>query len=136
MISSIRKFTYKLPNEFPALALKKYIKTDIKNIRSCLFWFDFFSIFFAQDCSKGVIYLFIYFSFTLSWKNTYSHANVKTMLKSIYLTVSYYHATYEFQSESTLYSLPECQGTLCSKQVPYLTCKWQQRYSKLQPLSS
>ena len=26
-------------------------------------------------------------------------------------TVSYYHATHEFQSESTLYSLPEHQGT-------------------------
>ena len=34
------------------------------------------------------------------------------MLKSISLTVSYYHVTYEFQSESTFYSLPECQGYL------------------------
>ena len=24
-----------------------------------------------------------------------------------------YHAAYKFQSESTLYSLPECQGTPC-----------------------
>ena len=30
----------------------------------------------------------------------------------------YYHVTYEFQSESGLFSLPECQGTPCSKQVP------------------
>ena len=37
------------------------------------------------------------------------------------LSVCYYHITYEFQSESTLYSLPECQGTTCSKHVPYLT---------------
>ena len=37
----------------------------------------------------------------------------------------YYHATYEFQSESTLYTLPECQGTTCSKQAPYLKFKWQ-----------
>ena len=29
------------------------------------------------------------------------------------LAVCYYHVTYEFQSESTLYSLPECQGTPC-----------------------
>ena len=27
----------------------------------------------------------------------------------------YAHVTYEFQSESTPYSLPECQGTLCLK---------------------
>ena len=36
------------------------------------------------------------------------------------LTVCYYHATYEFQSKSTLYSLPECQGPPCLKQAPYL----------------
>ena len=39
------------------------------------------------------------------------------------LTVCYYHVTYKFQSESTLYSLPECQGTPYSKQVPYLKFK-------------
>ena len=27
--------------------------------------------------------------------------------------LSYYHVTYEFQSESTLCRLPECQGTPC-----------------------
>ena len=32
----------------------------------------------------------------------------------------YYHVTYEFQSESTVYSLPECQGTPYLKQAPYL----------------
>ena len=37
-----------------------------------------------------------------------------------YQTVCYYHVMYEFQSESTLYSLPECLGTPCSKQAPYL----------------
>ena len=36
------------------------------------------------------------------------------------LAVCYFHSTYEFQSESTLYSSPECQGTPGSKQVPYL----------------
>ena len=36
-----------------------------------------------------------------------------------------HHVTYKFQYESTLYSLPECQGTLCSKQAPYLKFKWQ-----------
>ena len=29
------------------------------------------------------------------------------------------------QSESTYYSLPECQETPCSKQTPYLNFKWQ-----------
>ena len=36
------------------------------------------------------------------------------------LTVCYYHVTYAFHNESTLYSLPECEGTHCSKQAPYL----------------
>ena len=39
-------------------------------------------------------------------------------------TVYYYHVLCEFQGESTLYSLPECQGTPCSKQAPYLEFKW------------
>ena len=52
------------------------------------------------------------------------------------LTICYYHVTYEFQSESTLYSLPECQGTPCSKQAPYLMFKCQQRDSIQEPLSS
>ena len=33
---------------------------------------------------------------------------------------------HEFQSESTFYSLPVCQGTPCLKQRPYLKFKWQQ----------
>ena len=36
------------------------------------------------------------------------------------LTACYYQVTYEFRSESTFYILPECQGTPCSKQAPYL----------------
>ena len=51
-------------------------------------------------------------------------------------TVWYYHVTYEIQSESTLYSLPECQGTPYSKQAAYLKIKWQQQDSNPQPLSS
>ena len=42
---------------------------------------------------------------------------------SAFVTVRYYHITCEFQSESTLYSLPECQKTPCSKQAPYLKLK-------------
>ena len=39
------------------------------------------------------------------------------------LTVCYYHFTYEFQSESTLCSLPECQGTPCST----VSMKWSRK---------
>ena len=41
-------------------------------------------------------------------------------------SVSYDHVTCEFQSESTLYSLPECQETPCSKQAlsVRLRTKW------------
>ena len=52
------------------------------------------------------------------------------------LAVCYCHVTHEFQNESTVYSLPECKGTPCSKQAPYLKFKWQQRDSNPQPLSS
>ena len=43
--------------------------------------------------------------------------------KNARLTVCYYHVTNELKSESTLRSLPECQGTPCSKQPPYLKFK-------------
>ena len=39
------------------------------------------------------------------------------------MTVCYYQVTHEFQNESALYSLPECQGTPSLKQVPYLKFK-------------
>ena len=48
----------------------------------------------------------------------------------------YYRITYELQSESTLYSLPKCQGTPCSKQALYLKFKSHQRDSNPQTLSS
>ena len=54
----------------------------------------------------------------------------------IILTVCYYYVTHEFQSESSLYSLPECHGFSCLKQAQYLKFKWQQRDSYPQPLSS
>ena len=44
----------------------------------------------------------------------------------VHLTVCYYHVTNEVQSESTIHSLPQCQGTPCWKQLPYLKFKWQQ----------
>ena len=34
-----------------------------------------------------------------------------------------YYITYRFHSESTLYSLLECQETYCPKQAPYLKFK-------------
>ena len=39
------------------------------------------------------------------------------------LTVCSYHVAYAFQSESTLNSWPECQGTRCSKQARNLKFK-------------
>ena len=52
----------------------------------------------------------------------YSDMNVHFFCfwRFLQLAVCYYNAMYEFQSESTLYNLPECQGTLCSKQALYL----------------
>ena len=54
----------------------------------------------------------------------------------MHLTVCYYHVTYKFQSEPTPYSLPECQGTPCLKQAPYLRFKWLQNGSNPEPPSS
>ena len=56
-------------------------------------------------------------------------------IKENRMTECYYHVTHEFHSESTLYNLPECQGTAFSKQAPYLIFKWQQQESKPQQLS-
>ena len=50
-------------------------------------------------------------------------------------TICCYHVTYEFQSESTLYGLTECQGTPCSRQGPYLMFQCQQRDLKLVALT-
>ena len=52
------------------------------------------------------------------------------------LVVCYCQVTYEFQSDSTIYSLPECQVTPCSKQAPYLKFNWQQWDSNPQPINS
>ena len=49
------------------------------------------------------------------------------LICKVHLNVCYYHVTYKFQSESSLLSLPECQGTFCPKQEPYLKFKWYQR---------
>ena len=56
----------------------------------------------------------------LNLEAIYQNYQVKIQLL---LTVCYYHVTYEFQSESTLYSLPECQGTPYLKQAPFLNFK-------------
>ena len=65
------------------------------------------------------------------WANLYC---IYLFIMDFVLTVCYYHVTYEFQSESTLYSLPECEGTPCSKQASFLKFKWQQSDSNQQPL--
>ena len=52
---------------------------------------------------------------------------VSTYLYGVFDCMLLSYIAHEFQSESTLYSLPECQGIPCSKQAPYLTFKWLQR---------
>ena len=54
----------------------------------------------------------------------------------LFLTLCSCHVTYAFQSQSTLYSLPECQGTPCSKQARNLKFKWLQLDTNPEPLSS
>ena len=61
-------------------------------------------------------------------KRTNDWAVLWVFICTMHFTVCFYHATYEFQSESTLYNLTECQRTSCSKQVSYLKFKWQQSY--------
>ena len=51
------------------------------------------------------------------------------------IIVWYYRVMYEFQSESTPYSLPECQGTPCSKQASNQKFKWQEQDSNPQPFN-
>ena len=60
-------------------------------------------------------------------KGTLNHFNrsndsavLRVFIYTMHLTVCYYHDTYGFESESALCSLPESQGTSCSKQAPYL----------------
>ena len=60
--------------------------------------------------------------------------SVPCNVSTAHLTVCYYHFIYEFQSESTLHILPECEVTPCSKQTPYMKFKWEQRDSNQQPL--
>ena len=52
--------------------------------------------------------------------------NLELFCNYFALSVCYYRVTYEFQSESTLYSLSECQETPCSKQAlsVRLRTKW------------
>ena len=76
----------------------------------------------------------------LNWQQRDSKPRPLTVLWwlicTVHLTVSYYHITYEIQSESTFYSLPECQRTACSMQGPYLKFTWHKRDSDPQLLSS
>ena len=53
-----------------------------------------------------------------NWPNDW--AVLWVFIYTMHLTVCYYHDTYGFESESALCSLPESQGTSCSKQAPYL----------------
>ena len=108
------------------------------------FELHFFHVALFSYCTFFCIALFWYWTF---WYWTLSFSCCFVLFENIIkqaeklknckkLTVCYYHVTYEFHSESTLYSLPECQGPPCSKQVPYLMFKCQQRDSIQEPLSS
>ena len=54
------------------------------------------------------------------------------LICTAHLAVSSYHVTYEFQSESTLNSLPECQRTPLMNQVLYLKFQWKWQVSNSQ----
>ena len=76
----------------------------------------------------------------LVWKQNLDHLAklakwLWVLICTVHFTVCYYHVMYEFQSKSRIYNLPECQGTPCSTQVPYLKFKWQKRDLNPQPLS-
>ena len=60
--------------------------------------------------------------FSVETKKVIKNIVFKSYQRS-FRSACYYHVTCEFQSESTLYSLPECQETPCSKQAPYLKFK-------------
>ena len=64
----------------------------------------------------------------LSWVvSTYMYGTFDCMFLSCHVRISeWIHSLY----------LPECLGTLCSKQLRYLKFKWLKRESKLQPPSS
>ena len=70
-------------------------------------------IYITYICIYNIFYILYYI-----FKGKWTKQNVWTACN--------YHVAYEFQSESTLNSLPECQGTPCSitpKQAPYLKFK-------------
>ena len=60
---------------------------------------------------------------------------VWALICPVHLTVCYYHVTYDFESDYTVYSLAECQGTPCSKEARYLNLKWEQGEPNPQLLS-
>ena len=57
------------------------------------------------------------------FNGVWSRKNSPRKIKNGNMTVCYYHVIYKFQSESTFYSLPKCQGNPCLKQAPYLKFK-------------
>ena len=100
------------------------------------FWYALEKLFLYSSYESTVCsYQGPEFSFT-DFETIQTLFKVSTNTLISILTVCYYHVTYKFQSESTIYGLPECQGTPCSKQAPYLKSKWQQWDSNPQPLSS
>ena len=68
-------------------------------------------------------------SFHLNLQNIFSFLRRDTqkflclVKANLFLAVCYYHVTYVFESGSALYSLPECQGTPCSRHALCLKFK-------------
>ena len=52
----------------------------------------------------------------------------------MHFTVCYYHVTYTFQSESTLYRCLNVKELLANKEVRYLKFRWQQQNLNPRPL--
>ena len=89
--------------------------------------------FYQKEQSKR--YAVIKFCHSNNSNDKYVTVWLKMGLSSHNKIVCYYHVTYDFEIESTLLSFPECQGTPCSKQEPYLKFKWQQQDLNPEPLS-
>ena len=93
-------------------------------------------IYNAEKCPVNIVY------FNVDMNNDGQGRNNVVILRSCFTTLVNVKITlwkwpflkrkkndfkYEFQSEFTLYSLPECQRTLWLKQASYMKFKWHQR---------
>ena len=114
-------------------AIVSYQEIHLPNIHSVMFhrfccgnriWTDWHDLLILQFSIQPSTFLIIE---TLRMRVFFTTLFFNCMLLSCHPRVSQW---------STLYSLPECQGTPCLKQVPYLKFNWQKRDSNPQPLTS